>query len=168
VAGDWSYASGDWNVIRKTCTSCCIEKDLIDFYKQVDGKFGVTSRCKLCVLSSNKKWSVENKDKYREGIKKWVAENKEKVSESQRKWRKSNLGYDAFRSSVYRSRKLMQCPSWANLEAIKEFYENCPKGHHVDHIIPLKGTHASGLHVETNLQYLVAKDNLSKRNRYGW
>ena len=57
-------------------------------------------------------------------------------------------------------------PPWANLEAIKEFYANCPKGYHVDHIHPLQGELISGLHVENNLQYLTAEENLRKGNSF--
>lgn len=45
---------------------------------------------------------------------------------------------------------------------IRKFYDECPSGHHVDHIIPIgKG----GKHCLANLQYLYAKDNIRKGNR---
>lgn len=70
--------------------------------------------------------------------------------------------YQADRRALQQQR----LPSWANLERIKEFYTKCPEGHHVDHIIPLKGELVSGLHVEYNLQYLLAIDNVKKRNKF--
>lgn len=68
-------------------------------------------------------------------------------------------------SLMYGTRKL-RIPKWADLEAIADFYENCPEGMHVDHIIPLQGEIVSGLHVLNNLQYLSALDNIRKGNKY--
>lgn len=70
------------------------------------------------------------------------------------------------RQAKYRSAISNRTPSWANLSAIKDIYDNCPAGYHVDHIIPLQGINVSGLHVENNLQYLLAKDNLVKTNKF--
>lgn len=65
-----------------------------------------------------------------------------------------------------RELKANRVPSWANLEAIKEIYNNCPDGYHVDHIVPLRGDLVSGLHVENNLQYLLAEENIKKSNKF--
>lgn len=72
----------------------------------------------------------------------------------------------------YKASKIKATPAWANLGLIKEIYDNCPSGCHVDHIIPLQGKYICGLHVENNLQYLPSKDNVAKNNyhesEYWW
>ena len=69
------------------------------------------------------------------------------------------------RTNRRRALKINAVPKWCNLEKIKEIYKNCPKGYHVDHIIPLNNPIVCGLHVENNLQYLTAKQNVSKGNK---
>ena len=70
------------------------------------------------------------------------------------------------RAIARRAHEKQATPAWANLEKIREIYNNCPDGHEVDHIIPLKGANISGLHVETNLQYLTKEENRRKTNKY--
>lgn len=72
----------------------------------------------------------------------------------------------AGRQSEYRCSKLHRTPVWADLSLIKKFYEECPVGMHVDHVIPLQGEKVSGLHVLENLQYLSQHDNCAKHNKF--
>lgn len=82
------------------------------------------------------------------------------------KWKRDNwAAYGAY----LRARKAhvkTSTPAWADLKAITAFYKACPKGLHVDHIIPLRGERVSGLHVVSNLQYLTARANLKKGSSY--
>lgn len=75
-------------------------------------------------------------------------------------------GYKRFAATKYKLEKQKRTPKWANLEKIKEFYINCPNGYEVDHVIPLRGKLVSGLHIESNLQYLTKFQNSSKNNSY--
>lgn len=68
-------------------------------------------------------------------------------------------------SANYKANKKQRTPKWADKKKISEIYKNCPKGYHVDHIIPLQGDIVCGLHVENNLQYLTPKENQSKSNK---
>src|SRR5688500_7560791 len=67
-------------------------------------------------------------------------------------------------NSKRRAWKLNATPPWADLNKIRDIYMACPEGCHVDHIVPLKGSKVCGLHVENNLQYLTAKENIQKKN----
>lgn len=62
--------------------------------------------------------------------------------------------------------RMQRTPPWADLKVIREFYENCPLGHEVDHVVPLRAKLASGLHVIDNLQYLTKEENRLKGNRF--
>lgn len=112
-------------------------------------------------------WKEKNKEKIRLQAQVYREENKEAIREYNRSWHSEN--------SVIRTKYINSCrkprvkqatPSWTNKKAIREFYINCPEGYHVDHILPLKGKLVSGLHIVENLQYLPAKENLSKGNKY--
>tara|TARA_R110000772_G_scaffold225963_2_gene336614 strand:+ start:282 stop:773 length:492 start_codon:yes stop_codon:yes gene_type:complete len=74
--------------------------------------------------------------------------------------------YKTNNAIAYKLRKRKQMPTWANKEKIKEIYLNRPYGYEVDHIIPLNGKLVSGLHIETNLQYLTPSDNKTKTNKF--
>jgi hypothetical protein len=92
-----------------------------------------------------------NKNTYR---KRWKERNKAKV-----------------RADVLaRKRGLKQAtPSWLTPEQWDEMnmiYVTCPEGHHVDHIVPLRGENVCGLHVPWNLQHLPAEENMAKRNKF--
>lgn len=114
----------------------------------------------------------KSKEKYRksskgkDSISKYNSSDKRKLSN--KKYRQTEHGrcIGRFFESKRRAAKLQRTPIWADLEAIKEVYKNCPVGHEIDHIIPLRGNNVSGLHVFENLQYLTQTENRKKANKY--
>jgi len=112
-------------------------------------------------LEKNKIYKLLNADKIKERNRLYRLKNKYKIKQYQLNNRHLLNAIAARRKAT----KLKATPKFANLNKIKEIYKNCPKGYHVDHIIPLQSKLVCGLHVEWNLQYLPAKENLSKYNK---
>jgi hypothetical protein len=133
---------------------------------------------------ANRRKYLKHKEKLLVSMKRYAEKNREKLKAYHAMWREMNKSYIKEQNSLYysqnssdykaragaRKRRVRQAtPKWLTKEQIHEiylFYKNRPEGYHVDHIIPLNGENVSGLHIIGNLQYLPAKDNLSKSNKY--
>lgn len=144
------------------------------FHKEKNGLYGLKAQCKNCLNNKSKKWKQDNKDKQKLYQKEYYKNNQEKLVEHQRQWRKDNpdrvkqysinrnRGKRLASKARRRANKLNQTPEYANFKLIKQIYEHCPEGYHVDHMIPLS---KRGLHYESNLCYLPASVNVAKHNK---
>lgn len=130
---------------RNVCYTC-------EVVNEVSGM--VSRHANLC-----KKCDSEKSKQYR------IVHKEECLDRSREHYIKNKSNYLA-RNAKRRAQKLKATPSWTDYEKIKQIYLSCPDGCHVDHIIPLQGARVSGLHVETNLQYLTAEENLKKHNKF--
>lgn len=102
-----------------------------------------------------------------------LSRRREVSKKSAKKNRHKHRAYSAFMCSLRHERVRLATPAWADLAAMRSFYDQARSlsdatgiPHHVDHIVPIKGRNVCGLHVQNNLQVLTATANLSKRNRY--
>lgn len=162
--------------MTKLCTKCEKTKSIKQFYKNKRYADGYFSWCKTCKLGyqkqnpqHNKNWVKNNSDAVKAMKDKYVANNAETVKKSKSKWSKANPKKELAKCRKYQADKLNATPKWLTKEQLKEMqniYINCPKGYHVDHIVPLRGKNERGLHVPWNLQYMPAKLNQQKSNKY--
>ena len=131
---------------------------------------------KCCKISANSRRKL-NPQSHSEAASRWRHRNPEKCQAYRDKnrgrqklhsknWQKNNPEKSKARTARRRAAKLQAIPPWADLEKIKEFYQNCSEGHHVDHIVPLQHPLVCGLHVSENLQYLTAEENFKKGNTW--
>lgn len=140
------------------CRDCSIKNDSIHKAKKKRWYAAWSERVDRSAYK--KEWYLKNSEKYII----YRSENRDHYLKTQRDW-KGRTGKGKFYCAKRRAQKLKATPKWSNLDLIKEFYANCPKGFEVDHIIPLQGKIVSGLHVEYNLQYLPKSENKRKGNR---
>lgn len=121
----------------------------------------------LCLAKAKAKRLV-NRNVLIERCRKWREENRELHLELKRKQYRNNPKYltdSKARRAFYREiagKKL----AMAYLHDLREVYAKCPKGYHVDHIVPLKHEKVSGLHVPWNLRYIPSIENRKKKNKF--
>ena len=92
---------------------------------------------------------------------------KAKKREQKRRYRQTPSGKatEKRRDIAKDERVRKATPPWCDKPALNAFIDGCPPGHHLDHIIPLRGKNVCGLHVTENLQYLPAQENIAKSNK---
>jgi len=124
------------------------------------------------IAAANANWYAANTDHARQSMAAWHKANAEARSQYSAEWRKKNPGRDLALSRAKKARKIQRTPTWADHDKITAIYEEAAAMRalgidvHVDHIVPLRGKLVSGLHTHTNLQLLLATDNLTKRNKF--
>lgn len=157
----------------KTCTKCHNAKELDAFYKRKHTPDGREAWCKVCRLDHNRGWLAKNKDRHGELTRSWYEQNKYQHLQNSKEWYAANKHRKLETTTAREKRCVLATPTWADRELIKELYALAQKlteqtgiPHEVDHVIPLQGKNVSGLHVETNLQVITAKDNRRKSNKF--
>ena len=146
----------------KTCNTCAETKATTEFNKRAASKDGLQARCKACMVD----YRASRKPQIAELNAKW---NKKNVS-YKKKWRESHAGYMGEHAS--RTRAGLAAPSWLDKDAISEMQSVYAKAqlwtretgesYEVDHIVPLNGDTACGLHTPDNLMILPKAINRRK------
>jgi hypothetical protein len=94
----------------------------------------------------------------------WQRNNPEKMKISY--LRNLASGNVSYRAAKRRAAKKKATPGWADLDSIKDVYQEAKYMQlHVDHIYPLQSDWVCGLHVWDNLQLLDPILNIKKGNR---
>lgn len=142
----------------KHCHTCGTDKELSQFYKRHNTTDGLQTMCIDCT-------------------KQYKLDNREQILAYQKEYKQKYPHLNAKKEAKRRASKLNATPAWLTEDddfIFNEIYEmrairsnDTGVTHHVDHIVPLQGKDACGLHVWWNMQLLPASENISKSNAVG-
>lgn len=154
----------------KLCRNCHQVKEFKDFYKR-SNRPSLREDCKTCHCEKTTKRLKEkpvSTEQARINAANFRKNNPTYYHGQYKKTKDTNPGALKAQWARKRANRKQAVPKWLTeaqrLEIVK-IYSNCPKGYHVDHIIPIAGKSVRGLHVPWNLQYLPALENIRKNNK---
>lgn len=173
----------------KTCNKCFVEKSVDDFHKDASRHMGVANRCRPCVSAHLKDYYAKNRDAVKAKVKsrteamdqlilsRYQSEysklNRDQKNENNRRYQKRYPERNREKSMQRYADKNKRTPVWVDKSEVAKVYElaqfiteESGQMYHVDHVIPLKGSAVSGLHVHTNMQVIPADMNLRKSNSF--
>jgi hypothetical protein len=168
IAGDKKYQGalckkghlGIRYVINADCVECAMDRQCTESRKKY--------------LAGYRKTSIKLK-KYQADYQK-VYEKTEKVREVRAQYRKTHAAQWTAKTRKYQCAKIVRTPKWLTEDDIwimEEAYVLAALrtkffgfSWEVDHIVPLRGKLASGLHVPHNLQVIPKVENRSKSNQF--
>ena len=119
-------------------------------------------------------WKLLNKDKVRASQKKYEEKNKGAIKQRLKDWKKANPERVFADFHKRRGTKINATPNWygefdalvmheaMRLAQLRESLTGMKW--HIDHMIPLQATTASGLHCAANIQVIPQSMNVKKRN----
>lgn len=146
---------------RKKKRFCTRGHDILIVGRRISNR-----QCLECERLKERKWNKTNPDKVKISFHRWYANNAEKVKLQSDNWKQEHSDrFRAIRRNSEAKRRIRDRLKFGQ-DGILDFYNNCPVGYEVDHIIPLNGKLVSGLHVIWNLQYLKKIDNQKKSNKF--
>lgn len=131
--------------------------------------------CCECANATANATKSKNRQKYSDSSNEWRKKNPVKFASYVKKYVSNNKGKRNLWTANYRQAKEDRMPEWLTdvdlleMESIYEYcsaLRKCGLDYHVDHIVPLRGTIVSGLHVPWNLQVIPGTENMSKGNKY--
>ena len=126
--------------------------------------------------ASDTAYRIANKEKVTAKIKEWRSKNIELVREYTKKCKAKNSYVVVANTAKRRNGKDKRTPAWLTKDdhwMMREAYKLAALrtkmfgfSWHVDHVIPLHGKNASGLHVPLNLQVIPGAENVRKGATY--
>lgn len=159
----------------KKCSTCKEWKFVADFRKNRSAADGLQNTCKSCHSVYCKSWKKRNPDKVSQGNKANYNRHIDQKRQRTKNWRLKNPAKAAmqcskrFKAIKERTPKWLTKQDWDKMNDIYNLAKKLSKTtgikYSVDHVLPLRGKHVSGLHTPNNLKIIPLKENISKNNK---
>lgn len=125
------------------------------------------------IAQKSKEYYQKNNKKICARVRQYNRKNKEKIRVARKAYVLKNFAVLSAAKANRKKHVKKATPFWADMHLIKIKHKErvamtnmTGLEHHVDHIIPLQGENVCGLNIASNMRVILARDNISKRNKW--